>query len=145
VTARAIVAAVVALVVAATACSSDAPGFDRNMTRFERRATALGLPVPPRDTLRERLLNRNPCSYNVNLSEQLHSDPAYFSNRRAGVSEADAFRLTALEVAVFCGGRYRELRAFARKSGFPLPSRRCLLHACNEAAPALGADATGGV
>jgi hypothetical protein len=111
-------------------CRSYDHGYRSNVRRFFTRASALHLATPPRPVMRANLDNRNPCSYNAHLSDQLHQDPTYFSNRSAGLSATDAFALTALEVAVFCPGRYRELRRFAARAGYVLPNRRCLARRC---------------
>jgi hypothetical protein len=112
------------------ACGSYDHGYRSNVRRFFTRTSALRLETPPRDVMRANLDNRNPCSYNANLSEQLGRDPSYFSNLTPGLKATDAFALTALEVAVFCPGRYRELRKFATRAGYVLPNRRCLARRC---------------
>jgi hypothetical protein len=111
-------------------CRSYDHGYRSNVRRFFTRATALYLVTPPRHVMRANLDNRNPCSYNSNLSDQLRNDRTYFSNLSPGLSDTDAFATTALEVAVFCPGRYRELRKFATLAGYVLPNRRCLARRC---------------
>ncbi len=113
-----------------TSCRSYDHGYRSNVRRFFTRASALHLATPPRPVMRANLDNRNPCSYNSNLSTQLQGDPTYFSNLTPRLGPTDAFALTALEVAVFCPGRYRELRKFSTRAGYVLPNRRCLAKRC---------------
>ncbi|MBV8952161.1 MAG: hypothetical protein JOZ99_14880 [Actinobacteria bacterium] len=124
----------VALVVVAAlllgACRSYDHAYRSNVRRFFTRATALHLATPPHSVMRANLDNRNPCAYNSRLSDQLGHDPTYFSNLTAGLSNTDAFALTALEVAVFCPGRYRELKRFATNVGYVLPNKRCMARRC---------------
>ncbi len=112
------------------ACRSYDHGYRSNVRRFFTRATALHLSTPPHAVMRANLDNRNPCSYNAHLSDQLGRDGTYFSNLTTGLSATDAFAVTALEVAVFCPGRYRELKKFATRAGYVLPNRRCMARRC---------------
>lgn len=112
------------------ACRSYDHGYRSNVRRFFTRSSALRLVTPPRQVMRANLDNRNPCSYNANLSSQLRDDSTYFANLAPGLTATDAFAVTALEVAVFCPGRYKELRKFATGAGYVLPNRRCLARRC---------------
>lgn len=127
---RALIAVMV--VTALAACAGADNGYTRNVRRFFRRADALGLVLPPSSIAHANLMNRNPCSYNVNLSNQLRADPSYFSNRARGLSSTDALLVTALEVAVFCPDRYSELRSFEAETRTPIPSKRCMLRRCSD-------------
>lgn len=128
-----VVGAVAVLIVSLiTGCQGANNSYDQNVRRFFRRAHALNLRLPPDHVARANLMNRNPCSYNVDLSDQLRADPSYFSNRTSGLSTTDALLATALEVAVFCSGRYNELRSFVRETRTPIPSKRCMLRRCSD-------------
>jgi len=124
--------AAVMIVSLVTGCQGANNSYDQNVRRFFRRAHALNLNLPPDHVARANLMNRNPCSYNVDLSDQLRADPSYFSNRTSGLSTTDALLATALEVAVFCSGRYGELRSFVRETRTPIPSKRCMLRRCSD-------------